>query len=66
MMQQLPEQINVKEFLTREYDGKLEESELLESSRAIYDFFSILSDTAKEQNIENDRHGGTNVGAESI
>ena len=59
-------QISVKEFLTARYDGKLEDSELLEGKNSVYEFFSILSEIAQEQNITNAGYDSANAGATSI
>ena len=49
-MQNHEGQMTVKQFLSGHYNSKLEESKLLEGSKNVTDFFSILLDMAKNQN----------------
>ena len=49
-MQNHEGQMTVKQFLSGHYNSKLEESKLLEGSKNVNDFFSILLDMAKNQN----------------
>jgi len=61
MMQQSKGQASVKDFLIAGYEGKLKESELLQSTNSIYDFCSILLDVAREQNLTNAGHDSNDV-----